>query len=63
MKLFEWLFGPTPDNRDRRAENAERKVSVPMPLAGMGAEIAADHVESETEKEPRKTAGEKLRRD
>ena len=26
MKLFEWLFGPTPDNRDRRAEGAKRKI-------------------------------------
>ena len=34
MKLFEWLFGPTPDNRDRRAEGAKRKISVAMPWPG-----------------------------
>jgi hypothetical protein len=63
MKLFEWLFGPTPDNRDRRAEDAERKISIAMPMAGAGAEVAADHVESETEKELRKAAGDKPRQE
>jgi hypothetical protein len=63
MKIFDWLFGWTPDNRDRRAEDAERKISVPMPLAETGTEIAADHVGSETEKELREATGEKSRQD
>jgi hypothetical protein len=63
MKLLEWLFGSTPDNRNRRAEDSERKISIAMPMAGAGAELAAEHVESETEKELRETAGEKTRQD
>jgi hypothetical protein len=63
MKLFQWLFGSTPDHRDRRAEDAERKISIAMPMAGAGAELAAEHVESETEKELREAAGEKSRQD
>ena len=59
MKIFDWLFGSTPDNRNRRAEDAERKISIAMPMAGASAEVAAEHVESETEKELREATGEK----
>jgi hypothetical protein len=34
-----------------------------MPLAGMGSEIAAANVESETKKELREAAGENSRQD
>ena len=59
MKLFEWLFGSTPDNHDRRAEETERKISVAIPMGGAGAQIAAESVESETEKELPEATGAK----
>ena len=49
-EAFEWLFGSTPDNHDRRAEETERKISVAIPMGGAGAQTAAESVESETEK-------------
>ncbi len=58
MKLFEWLFGPTPDNRDRRAEGAKRKI-----CQWPDGRSDSHHVESETEKELREVAGEKQRQD
>lgn len=61
MRLFDWLFGAARDNRDRRAEDAERKLSIAMPMAGAGAQVAADHPVTETEKELREAAGEKPR--
>jgi hypothetical protein len=63
MRLFDWLFGSTRDNRDRHAQDVERKLSIAMPTAGAGAQVAADHPVSETEKELRETAGEKPRQE
>ena len=59
MRLLRWLFGSGTDNRDRRKEEAERKISVAMPMAGAGAELAGEHARSETEEELHKAAGEK----
>jgi hypothetical protein len=59
MGLLQWLFGSAPDNRDRRKEEAERKISPAMPMAGAGAELAGEHPRSETEDELRKASGEK----
>ena len=58
MGLLQWLFGDTPDNRDRREEDAERKLSTAMPMAGAGAELAGVHSGSETENELRESAAE-----
>lgn len=59
MGLLRRLFANSADNRDRRKEDAERKISAAMPVAGAGAEHGGEHLRSETEKELRETAGEK----
>jgi len=59
MNLFDWLFGWTRDNRDRRDQGAERKISPAMPMAGAGSQISGEHPRSETEDELRKAVGEK----
>jgi hypothetical protein len=46
-------------NRDRRKEDAERKILATMPMAGADAELAGEHSLSETVKELRDTAGHK----
>jgi hypothetical protein len=59
MGLLQWLFGwASPDDRDRREHDAERKLSVSMPMAAAGAELAAQKPASETEQELRETAGD-----
>lgn len=52
MGWFSWLFGDTGDNRRRndRKQDAGRKLSPAMPMAGAGAELDGERDESETEK-------------
>ena len=52
MTWFSWLFGETGDNRHRndRQQDAGRKLSPAMPMAGAGAELDGEQHESETEK-------------
>jgi hypothetical protein len=46
-------------DRDRRKEDAERKILATMPMAGADAELAGEHSLGETAKELRDTAGDK----
>ena len=52
MGWFAWLFGDGGDNRRRndRQQDAGRKLSPAMPMAGAGAELDGERDESETEK-------------
>lgn len=59
MKLFDWLFGWSRDNRDRREQDADRKISPAMPMSAAGAQLSGEHPRSETEDELRKAAGDK----
>ena len=51
MGILDWLFRWTRDNRDRndRDQEAERKISPAMPMAGAGAQLDAQPNHSETE--------------
>lgn len=51
MSLWDWLRRWTPDNRDRNEpeQDAQRKISPAMPMAGAGAELSAENEDSETE--------------
>lgn len=51
MGLFSWLLGDRGDNRLRnnRQQDAGRKLSPAMPMAGAGAELDGERDSSETE--------------
>lgn len=52
MGVFSWLLGDRGDNRNRndRQQDASRKLSPAMPMAGAGAELDGEQDKSETEK-------------
>lgn len=58
MRIFDWLFGWNSENRQRResGQDAGRKLSPAMPMAGAGAELQARHRDSETEKVAKRAA-------
>jgi hypothetical protein len=58
MGLFSWLFGSKTEDRDRRRDDAARKISPAMPMAGAGAELAGQDRDSETERALKRATGE-----
>lgn len=56
MSLFSWIF-QSPDNRQRAEGDAARKLSIAMPPAGAGAQIAGQSDDSETEKALKRATG------
>jgi hypothetical protein len=62
MNLWRWLFGgEARDNRDRREQDVERKISPAMPMSAAGAQLAGEKKPSETERELREASGESPR--
>jgi hypothetical protein len=55
MSLWSWLTGTNaqPDNRNRGSsqQEADRRLSIAMPMAAAGATLGAQPEKSETEKE------------
>lgn len=49
MGLLSWLFRGEADERNDRQQEAARKLSPAMPMAGAGAELDGQRDESETE--------------
>ena len=63
MGLMQWLFGwASPDDRDRREHDGERKLSIAMPMAAASAELAAREPASEAEQKLRETGNNRLER-
>jgi hypothetical protein len=60
MGLFSWLFGDGGDNRGRtdRKQDAGRKLSAAMPMAGAGAELSGERDRTETEDALRRATGD-----
>lgn len=58
MRMFDWLFGWISENRQRRepSQDAGRKLSPAMPMAGAGAKLQARQPDSETEKAAKRAA-------
>lgn len=59
MGLISWLFGESGENRDRKdaEQDAGRKLSPAMPMAGAGAELSGQDHDSETEDALKRAAG------
>jgi hypothetical protein len=59
MGFFSWLFGGSDDNRGPtdRQQDAARKLSPAMPMAGAGAELDGERNQSETEDALKRAAG------
>jgi hypothetical protein len=56
---FSRLFGQKPASQtDRRKEEAERRLSPGMPVAGVGAELDGERFPTETEEELKRAADE-----
>ena len=59
MGFFSWMFG-APEDRDaptERQQDAARKLSPAMPMAGAGAELDGEPAKSETEDALKRAAG------
>jgi len=59
VNLWQWFFGGEErDNRNRREQDAKRKISPAMPMSAVGAQLAGEEKSSLTERELREASDE-----